>query len=208
VLMLPMVPFRFAIAVSGLLACGVAATASAERVTVTLVRHGEPVPNAAATLTIRSILRTGPSEAAPAPVERVLPVAGSAVVELPAGEWTLDVESESYWHQRQFFATDGGPNVRQVSAPLWRSGIVTSAVLLRDGSAPKDVKIRFASIEQPGDGERFEGESVCPVTDKRIRCRVAAGLFDLRLRCEGCIAHYLGETLVPAAGEVTGRTGV
>lgn len=154
----------------------------------------DPAAAATAKFTLRP-LHVVPKAPAPPPlpVEALLPLDKGGTVDVAEGEWSLDVESDDWWHARQYLHVSA--ERADVVVPLLRSGFITGAASLADGSVPKDVQVRFTA-------EGLNGETNCPIVDKRFRCRVAAGLLDLRLRTKGCIAHYKWGTKIAAGATV------
>lgn len=147
--------------------------------------HGAPAATNAAKLRFQSL-------STQQIVEVMLPLEGGSI-DIPAGQWSLDVDNPEWWHARQYLRVPETPV--EVVMPLWRSAFVQGGAALRDGSIPKNVTVRFASSPEP-----LQGESTCPVVEKRFRCRIAAGLLDMRLRSRGCIAHYYwGSSVAPGA---------
>lgn len=170
--------------------------ANADPLTVTLQPHGpKPATPAEVVVVIRPVQETSGQ------LRKTMPFDGSADFDLAPGHWSVDVESESWWHPTQFVTTRGRNNA--VIVPLWRSGTVTGKVKLRDGTSPATIDIRFASAGDVVEESPVRGETTCPVSSGVFRCRIPAGLLDLRIRSKGCIAHYEWNRAIEAGGTST-----
>jgi hypothetical protein len=184
-----MTPLRRVMAFAGLLCF--ASAARGEHVTLLFEPHGGP-PNArAVTVSLRRV--TKQTEAAAGELRLVSDVGAAGTIDVPAGQWAVDVESDAYWHRTQFLVTSGRDGNIDLRVPLWRSGVLTATVKMRDGTTPREIKTRFSSSD-------LEGQSDCTLSENKLECRVPAGVFDLRLRCQGCIAHYAFDHTVPEGG--------
>lgn len=102
-------------------------------------------------------------------------------VELPEGHWALDVSSPALWHETQTVSVFSAPVA--IEAALLQAADITGHVRTTEKSElPREVKLAFA-------GSR-EGVVPCPVVDGMFRCRIPAGISDLRLRASGFVTRF------------------
>ena len=108
-------------------------------------------------------------------------------VELPEGNWTVDVESPVTWHARQYVFVTAGTTT-SVVADVWPGSTVTGTIA-NGTKLPPTLSVRFESVPSP-QKTSMSGEIRCPITDGVFKYALPAGSFNLRLRPPGFIAQY------------------
>jgi hypothetical protein len=151
---------------------------------VTLVPRAM-APGAAKAVTI--VLR-GPDT-----MRRQVSVGEPATFELAQCAWTIDIDSDGWWHQRQAIIANAA---LRVEVPIWPAGEVRGRVAMRGGGKPPaEMTLRF---EGRGESSALVGEAPCPTNEGAFRCTLPAGTLDLRLRAQGCITNFFWDRRVTA----------
>src|ERR1700742_436945 len=105
------------------------------------------------------------------------PVASTAAifaVDVPDGQWMVNVESESFWHERQYLTIGGD---RQLDVRLRPAGVVLGTLKTKASRPPEEAIIRFDGTST--EKEPLEGEQTCPIHDGAFRCPFPAGTYQL-----------------------------
>jgi hypothetical protein len=106
-------------------------------------------------------------------------------VELADGHWSIDAESEEWWHSEQLIFVSGQP--LELEIPLLPAGYISGTVKTRDGELPPELLIRTDETSR---------ELPCPIVEKTFRCKVPAGVVDLRVRATAIVPRYFHELAV------------
>jgi hypothetical protein len=139
---------------------------------------------------------TSESEAGVAPVHiPVNSVEQPLAISLPGadGVWALDVVSDTYWHKRQYIL----PSTTEISIALRPKAFVTGTAA-SDGEELTEVVI--AAQVRSEDLQPEEHVTRCAVAERKYRCALSAGLYDLRLSAPRHIALFFPNVTL-AAGE-------
>lgn len=175
---------------------GEAGGAAAEqgRVSAVLNPHGVDVQDVTVVLE--------KAESGQAAIQKTLRRDTPLVMELPEGNWSLDVaDSPQLWHQRQHFYVPGS-GTGTVIVDVWPRSTFGGRVATKAAPVPAEVRLRFEPVAVPPMNAGPSGEVRCPVEQAVFRCSLPAGEFDVRLRPPGFIAHYVSGLSLPAGDRI------
>lgn len=133
--------------------------------------------------------RLDAADAADATIAVTAKTSTPAQLDLARGHWSLTVESDLLWHAEQLIFA--GDRAMDVAVPLRRAAYISGTPVMKNGGEPPDevlIRVDAAAREVP-----------CPVDDGAFRCKVAAGVLDLRVRATGMVPRYFNELEVAPA---------
>jgi carboxypeptidase family protein len=139
--------------------------------------------------TVRAVAQqAAPGNGLPSAVTAVVRLPGETVLDLPTGVvWRIEGEAEGLWSEPRWLAPGPGNPSPSIQMRFFRSGMLQGFLdSAREASA---VEVRFSSA--PGASPHLARTVVdCLVAERRFRCNLPAGRFDLRLRAQDAIPVY------------------
>ncbi len=148
---------------------------------LTSVVHGSALPEPAK-IRLRAIRTDGSGS----PIERMISVPGTATLDLPEGIWELVVESPDFWAAPVYASTK-----QASSLDLWPVGVFRGTVKTEPhGMQIKELRVAFAAAAEDTKNFAPTGVAPCAVERTQWRCRMPAGVFDVRLLSPGFAAEF------------------
>lgn len=127
-------------------------------------------------------------------------VPGRVNVEIPPGDWTVKVKSDSLWLSDRHWGVDS--KNRRFSLMLRNAGWVEARVEPPGGEEPPS-SLEMTVVRSAVRDTAEPATNRCPVVDRRIRCKVPAYTADLKLSAEGYAPQYFWDVDIKADESVS-----
>ncbi len=135
-----------------------------------------------------------------APVHFQIEAGSPSTLRLRPGRWVLSLEIPAFWSAPYQLELRDKP--AQVTLTLWRAGTIEGGFISdQKVKAPSELTVFF----RPAPGSEKDlappiSKSACPVEHDSWRCKVPAGILDLRFQSSGFVPRYLWGVHIEVGG--------
>jgi hypothetical protein len=179
-----------------ILAMTVLATAGTPQQHVSFVLDAHGTSGAGVAVTLTRIEPKAAEAGAMEPVHATMGRTEPLSLDLPTGNWRLDVDDSSVWHTTQFFRVDPAAG-EEIAVSIWPRSLLAGRIAHDAKAEPKEMLVRFESGGGP-EAATVSGQLRCPIDNGRFVCHMPAGTYRLRMRPKGFVAQYVPEAKLAA----------